>query len=140
MSTPTILLIEDSFEDVVLLRTCLDQLGQSYVLELLADGEAALRYIAAYRSGAREPHPCVILLDLHLPKHSGTEVLAEIRKAPALAHVHVVVLSTFASPRERDEIAELGALFRAKPTQLERVEELACEILDLCKGQRTVSA
>ncbi len=140
MSMPTILLIEDSFADVVLLRTCLDQLGEPYRLDVLADGEAALKHVESYRSGVRKPEPCVILLDLHLPKHSGTEVLAAIRQQPVLAHVHVVVLTTIASPRQRAEIDELGAIFRTKPATLDLVEELACEILELCKGTQTVPA
>lgn len=134
MSMPTILLIEDSVADVFLLRTCLDKLGEPYRLEVLPDGEAALKHIECYRSGVRKSEPCVILLDLHLPKHSGTEVLAAIRREPVLAHVRVVVLTTVASPRQRAEIDQLGAIFRTKPATLTMVEELACEILDLCKG------
>ncbi len=139
MSMPTILLIEDSVADIFLLRTCLDRLGKPYRFELLMDGEAALRYIREFREGARKPEPCVILLDLHLPKHSGTEVLAAIRTAPRLAHVHVVVLTGLASPRQVGEVEELGAIFRAKPSELSMMEQLACEIFDLCGGTKAVT-
>jgi CheY-like chemotaxis protein len=140
MSVPVIVLIEDSVADVFLLRTCLDRIGEQYRLELLADGEAALAYIAEFRSGRREPHPCVILLDLHLPKHSGAQVLAAIRQEPALEHVHVVVLTSSASPHQRTEIEKLGALIRAKPSTLPLMEEFAAAILELCKGIPFVSA
>ena len=67
MSIPTILVIEDNLADTTLLRLCLDDLGELCNLEVVGDGEQALQYIHEYRSGSRQPHPCVILLDLHLP-------------------------------------------------------------------------
>jgi len=57
----------------------------------------------------REPEPCVILLDLYLPAHDGMAVLRAIRQAPALEHIHVVVLTAQASPSQEIEIASMGA-------------------------------
>jgi|SRR5579863_3768610 CheY-like chemotaxis protein len=134
MSTPTILVIEDNPAEVVLLRHALDQLNQDYVLDVLPDGEAALRFVHDHRSGAREPHPCVILLDLYLPKHDGLAVLEAIRRQPALTHIRVVVLSGYANPRDLKAVREMDALFRSKPSSLAEYADLAAEIVALCKG------
>ena len=138
MSIPTILIIEDNHADIFILRHAFDELGEPYLLEVLTDGEAALAFIGEHRSGAREPHPCVILLDLHLPKYNGIEVLAAIREAPPLSHIHVVVLTSGARPREEKQVVELGGICCFKPTSLQATKLLASEILGLCKGTVTV--
>ena len=140
MSIPTILVIEDNPAEVGLLRHALDQLDQHYVLDVLPDGEAALRFVEEHRLGAREPNPCVILLDLYLPKHDGLAVLEAIRQQPVLSHIRVVVLSGLANPRDQEAAFQLGALYRAKPASLDHYIELAAEIIALCKGEVDVAS
>ena len=135
MSIPTILIIEDNLADVFLLRHAFDELGEPYLLEILTDGEAALAFVAEHRSGARKPEPCVILLDLHLPKYNGIEVLTAIRVEPPLGHIHVVVLSSRVSPEEETRVMELGGIFRIKPPDLAGIKKLAIELMEICKGR-----
>jgi two-component system response regulator len=75
----------------------------------LTDGEEALAFL--YRRGvyseAARPH--LVLLDLNLPRKSGFEVLAEIRRNPDLSDIIVVVFSVSTSPYDRDVAFELGA-------------------------------
>jgi CheY-like chemotaxis protein len=134
MGIPVILVIEDNFADVTLLRLALDELGTAYRLEILRDGEAALLYVADHRAGRREAVPCVILLDLHLPKYSGVEVLHSIRQEPILTDVHVMVLTSLADPRQQVDIRASGALLRLKPSNLEGFLLLAAEIMEICKN------
>jgi CheY-like chemotaxis protein len=133
MPPAKILLIEDNDTDVTLLRYALDQQGEDYDLEILSDGEAALQFVAEHRTGAREPVPCVILLDLYLPLYDGLAVLHSIRDTPALEHIHVVVLTGLASPQQVIEIAAMGALYKQKSSSLDDVIQLAAEVIALCK-------
>jgi CheY-like chemotaxis protein len=140
MSIPTILVIEDNPAEVGLLRHALDQLGENYKLDVLRDGEAALRFVQEHRSGAREAHPCVILLDLYLPKHDGLAVLEALRQQPVLRHIRVVVLSSFANPRDQETVRQMGATYRSKPASLDHYVELAAEVIALCKGEVEVAS
>jgi len=137
VSTPKILVIEDNSADIFILRHALDTVGEPYELEVLTDGEAALAFVAEHREGAREPEPCVILLDLHLPKYNGLEVLAAIRKEPPLSHIHVLVLTSRASPEEEEQIVILGGVCYLKPTGLPAIKQLASELIAICKGHVT---
>jgi len=130
-----IVMVEDNSADVFLLRHALDQHQETYVLNVLRDGEEAIDFVNRQRSSA-EAEPCVIVLDLHLPKHDGTAVLKVIRQEPALASVHVVALTTLASPKDEQEVRDLGVrLYRAKPTLVEEWIRLAGEILEICREQ-----
>jgi two-component system response regulator len=131
-SPAKILVIEDNPGDLVLLRYGLDYHKKEYALAILMDGEEAIRFVDSQRLDT-SPVPCVIVLDLHLPKHNGPTVLKEIRRLPALAHVHVVVWTTQGSPAEVREVHQLGVqLYRTKPAELAGWVALGGEILELC--------
>ena len=127
---PRIVVIEDSHADIRLFRYALDETGEEYTLEVLTDGEAALMFV---RDRAAISDPCVILLDLHLPKYDGIVILSAIRKNPKLDHVKVVVMTTVASPQEESAIHTLGCrLYREKPRDIDDLKLLAQEIMRIC--------
>ena len=131
-----IVMVEDNAADVFLLRHALDEHRVLYTLDVLRDGEEAIEFVTHRRAAASDAEPCVIVLDLHLPKHDGTAVLRTIRQEPALASVHVVALTTIASPKDEQEVRDLGVrLYRSKPTQVEEWIKLGGEILEICKEQ-----
>jgi CheY-like chemotaxis protein len=129
-----ILLIEDSPSDVQLLRFALDKQGEPYEMLVLEDGEVAVRYVEDHRDGKHDGEPCVILVDLHLPKLGGLDILRAVKNQEALTRIHVVVLSSFTSPEEQAEIHGLGGILRIKPTTLDEYGDLGAEIFSLCKG------
>jgi two-component system response regulator len=135
-----IILIEDNPADTVLLRHALDEQSEPYVLEVLLDGEAAIRYVREH-CRRENPEPCLIVLDLHLPRYDGATVLREIRSHSELAHVTVAVLTTSASPKERDEVLQLGvSLYCTKPMNWDDNLELARKLMELCNRSRVIAA
>lgn len=135
-SPAKIVVVEDNSADVFLLRHALDQHDEAYVLDVLHDGEEAIEFVNRQRSADPPAEPCVIVLDLHLPKHDGAVVLKVIKQEPALAFVNIVALTTLASPKDEREVRDLGVrLYRAKPTLVEEWIKLAGEILEICREQ-----
>ena len=133
--------MEDNPADVHLLRLALNHHREEYKLDLLRDGEEAIRFVREQRTTPADPEPCVIILDLHLPRHDGKAVLRAIKEEPALAHVHVVALSSLPSPSDRFEVLRLGArLCRSKPMDLDEWLALAGEILAICREPKAVEA
>jgi CheY-like chemotaxis protein len=118
-SPPRILIIEDNPSDVFLLRHALDAIGEPFDLRVLTDGEEALKFVQEHRLGLHPPDPCVIVLDLHLPKYDGMAVLGAIKRAPALEHIGVLVLSGVVSSEEMQELLKLGVRRHSrKPSSL----------------------
>jgi CheY-like chemotaxis protein len=138
MSKPHILTIEDNPLDVELLRMALDRLAEPYELIVLPDGAEALGYVRQHHSRAPEAEPCVILLDIHLPKYDGLEVLEALKREPGLREIGVVVLTSGAvRSREEARIESMGAVLRQKPRDFTECLELAADVMDLCKSAVT---
>lgn len=95
-----ILLVEDSDEDYYTTKRAFIKSGMANNLYRCADGESALDFL--YHKGEyatnpeKAPRPCLILLDLNLPRKDGREVLKIIKADPHLKEIPVVVLTTSA--------------------------------------------
>jgi signal transduction histidine kinase len=75
---------------------------------------------------ARDHHPHVIFLDLHLPDMTGADVLAALRADAATRGIPVVILTADATRREIDKLRRLGARsYETKPIGMRRLLELA---------------
>jgi CheY-like chemotaxis protein len=101
----TILLVEDNLPHAELVKRTLQAHQIVHRLYHVDDGEAALAYLfrhGEYADPATSPRPQVVVLDLHLPKLSGLEVLKAIRASRELHTVPVVILTT--STAERDVV------------------------------------
>jgi len=131
-----ILIIDDNHGEVQDLRGALTECGEPYELSVLQDGEAALRFVADHRSGLRQPEPCIIVLDLNLPKHDALAVLAAIKDEPALSHIRVLVVSTLAVPETKALLREMGGLYRERPRDLPGLLDMAVQLLALCNKRR----
>jgi CheY-like chemotaxis protein len=89
-----ILLVEDNPGDVDLTKEALTDAKVGNRLHVVEDGAQAIDFL--FRNGryADAPRPDIILLDLNLPKKDGRQVLSEIKVAPALKDIPVVILTT----------------------------------------------
>lgn len=86
-----ILLVEDNAADARIIQETLREIPLPTQLDMVEDGEAALAFLRRYASHADAPRPDLILLDLHLPRKNGFEVLDEIYGDPELRMIPVVV-------------------------------------------------
>jgi CheY-like chemotaxis protein len=100
-----ILLIEDDDVDVMTVKRALKDLKVTNELIPLGDGEEAIEYLK------REcvTKPCIVLLDLNMPKMDGAEFLKTVKADNSLKKIPVVILTTSNSDRDVIESFELGA-------------------------------
>lgn len=94
-----ILLIEDDRVDVMTVKRALRELRITNELLVAGNGEEGLQLL-------RDPDvkkPCIILLDLNMPKMNGIEFLSIVKKDDDLKRIPVVVLTT--SKDEQDKLA-----------------------------------
>ncbi len=114
-----LLLVEDNPDDEALTLRALRRGRLANPIRIARDGQEALEIL-----GAMEPLPCVILLDLKLPKLSGLQVLRQIRAADQTRLLPVVILTSSNQDQDIRESYALGAnSYVAKPVEIKKFTE-----------------
>lgn len=114
-----IILAEDNPADVGLVREALREHGIHCELRVISDGEEAVALIDRLDLDMKLPCPDLLLLDLHLPKQDGTEILRHLRSSERCSRMPVVVLTSSDSMRDREKAEYNAALhYFRKPSSL----------------------
>jgi CheY-like chemotaxis protein len=121
----TVLCIEDSAADSLLVTSFLGKAPSRCVVHFAEDGEEGRDYLQGKGKFAEAGRPDIILLDLNLPRYDGREILREVKQDPTLRHIPVIVLTTSSGKEDVRQIYGLGAnAYFTKPTDLGDYEGL----------------
>jgi len=116
---PLILLVEDSQDDVHLVRQAFKNAHITNPVQVASDGEEAIAYLKGegkFANRLKYPLPALVLLDLNIPKVAGLGVLRWIRQQPGLNVLRVVVLTASQDMHETKAAYAAGAnSFLVKP-------------------------
>lgn len=107
---PDILLVDDDENDLMMIVAALTQ-GAKPTIALAHDGAEAIDYLHArgnFRNRA-PGNPSLMLLDLHMPRVDGWEVLRHTKSDPQFSLTPVVVFSSSARDSDIRHSYELGA-------------------------------
>jgi two-component system, response regulator len=125
----TIVLVEDNPDDAHLAMIEFEDAGVANEIVLLEDGEQIVRYLRRQGPYADAPTPGLILLDLHLPKIEGHEVLQLVDDDADLRQIPIIVVSV---PTEltwvEEQFAHLVAGVLPKPILIDPLVELVSSI------------
>jgi DNA-binding response OmpR family regulator len=119
----TVLLVDDSENDMFLMRMAFERADFNVELTEAHNGDEAIAYLSgegAFADRFTYPLPALMLLDLHLPHKDGFEVLAWARGRASLAGMSIVVMT--ASTRQEDvkRAFDLGASsYLVKPLDID---------------------
>lgn len=124
-----VLLVEDNPGDIRLMEEAVKEGAFTSNMHVTRDGEQAMDFLRHQGSYADSPRPDLILLDLNLPRKSGREVLAEIKREEHLRQIPVMILTTSANPEDISRAYDLHAnCYLQKPGDLEGLLELCRSI------------
>lgn len=136
MLRPPVLYAEDDENDVFLMERAFAKACVINPLQTVIDGAAAIRYLAGmgeFADRQRFPLPCLVLLDLNLPRRSGLEVLKWVREQPSMQNLPVIMLTSSIQDRDIGSANVLGANgYLVKPPSSERLLELVTSLRDVC--------
>ncbi len=105
VSNAKVLLVDDSKFLRMANERALSRAG--YQVSTAGDGEEALRV-------ANDQLPDIILLDMMLPKISGTEVLRALKANPTTKDIPVIVLTSLSQKNEEKLLSEGAAAYFEK--------------------------
>jgi len=101
---PIMLVEDDSVDAMTVERAIKKDLNVTNELVHVANGQEALDYLRA----EGKARPCIILLDLNMPKMNGIEFLKVMKNDEALKEIPVVVLTTSKEEQDKVESFKLG--------------------------------
>ena len=107
-----ILLVEDNRMDIELTLDAFKEARLKNTIQVAQNGEEALDYLfgrGKYSDRETYPMPNLVLLDLKLPRVDGFEVLRQIKSAPILKRLPVVILTSSKEEGDRALSYDIGA-------------------------------
>lgn len=126
-----ILLVEDNPGDIRLTKETLRDAKVMVNLHVVGDGVEAMAFLRKESKHANAPRPDLVLLDLNLPKKDGREVLAEMKQAPYLKRIPVVILTISNGEEDILKTYNLHAnAYVTKPLNLEQFAKIVKAIED----------
>ena len=116
----SILLVEDDKIDVMTVKRALSDINVTNPLVTTSNGEEALEYL----TNGNNEKPCIILLDLNMPKMNGIEFLNAVKKDDVLKSIPVIVLTTSKDEHDRIDTFNLSiAGYMVKPVNYQQFVE-----------------
>ena len=107
--TGTILLVEDSEDDIELTRRALNKNNLTNPLTVARDGQEALDYLLGDGTTTPAEPPAMVLLDLQLPRVGGLEVLRRLRANARTRLLPIIILTSSKEDRDLLEGYTYGA-------------------------------
>ncbi|HWA25825.1 MAG TPA: response regulator [Lacunisphaera sp.] len=124
---PIILVADDDDNDLRMIEMALNESGRSPAVRFVHDGGEALDYLygrGRYSQGRGES-PALVLLDLHMPRVDGWEVLRQVKADERLKSIPVVIFSSSARESDVRHCYDLGAnAYVVKPIEFPRFQEV----------------
>lgn len=109
-----VLLVEDDAVDIMTVKRCFKQLKIPNPLLIAGNGEEALLLLSKLETLL----PCLVLLDINMPKMNGLELLHQLKQSAFLKKTPVVMLTSSKEKSDVTECFELGvAGYLVKPVE-----------------------
>lgn len=120
-SAKPILLVEDDRVDAMIIKRALKEIKVANRLYITNNGEEAMAFL---RDSTKE-QPCIILLDLNMPRMSGIEFLSVVKQDKVLKRIPVVVLTSSREDQDKMDSFNLGvAGYMIKPVDYQQFVEV----------------
>ena len=127
-----ILLIEDNRMDIELTLDAFKEAHIANPIQVAPNGQEALDYLfgkGQYADRQQYPLPCLILLDLKMPRVDGFEVLRQVKAEPRIKRIPVIILTSSKEEGDRALSYDTGAnSYLVKPVSFEGFAEVVKQI------------
>jgi len=132
MQVRKILLADDDAEDISVMKDAMTLLNVNDIIWPALNGELAWNILQ--KNFESSLIPCLIVLDLNMPKMNGTQTLSKIKNDNRFKEIPVIIYSTSINPLEKEKCILLGAhSYITKPVSFEESIETAKIFLQFCQ-------
>lgn len=128
-----VLYADDDIDDLQLVKEALDQYASNVDVVTVRDGVEAVDYLQSLSD--LDPSPCLIILDINMPRMDGKQALKQIRKIERLENIPVVLFTTSSMPLDRSFAEQYNAGFFTKPIDVRQMEAIADKFIEHCTDE-----
>ena len=129
ISKHTILYAEDDLDDLLMVRQAFEPHDHIEVLHA-ANGLETLQRLEKLQDKGIQP--CLVILDINMPKMDGREALENMKKNEAFRNIPVVLFSTSSSQQDKQFAQKWGVELITKPLHYSDLEYIAKQFIDRC--------
>lgn len=128
-----VLYVDDDDDDLALVKESFARYTVNVEVVTFREGMEALNYLRRLSEG--DASPCLIIIDINMPRMNGKEFLTEIRKMERFKSTPAVLFTTSSMPDDKAFAAKHDAGFITKPLDLEQMEMITGLFVDQCTDE-----
>lgn len=125
-----VIYVDDDEDDLFFVQDAFKKLAELVEVITFPNGHGALSFLQSLAPD--QNGPCLIILDINMPRMNGKEVLLELRKMKRFKNVPVVLFSTSSQPRDKDFAQQHDVTFITKPVDFKEMDGIAQKFLKHC--------
>lgn len=128
---PIILYIDDDIDDVEILTSAISTIDENFQIINAVNGEEGLKKLNELI--AAQQIPCLIVLDINMPKMNGKETVLALNNDPSVKNIPIVILSTSRSNMDQLFFSKQNVIMLSKPMSFTDYIATAKELINQCR-------
>lgn len=128
-----VLYADDDLDDLQLVKEAFEQYASNVEVITVQDGLEALNFLNGLSD--YDPSPCLVILDINMPRLDGKETLKKMRSLEKLEEVPVVLFTTSSQPMDKHFAHQYKAGFLTKPIDVRQMEIITDQFIEHCTDE-----
>ena len=128
-----VLYADDDPDDLMLVTEAFNRYADNVEMVTATDGKEAVSYLENLSD--LDPAPCLIILDINMPRLNGKEALKKIRQIQRFENIPVVLFTTSSFHADKEFAAQHKAAFITKPLDVRHLEIISDQFIDHCTDE-----
>ena len=124
---------DDDIDDLKFVEQAFSESLSNIELVTVRDGDKAIDYLS--QLSILDPNPCLIILDVNMPRLNGRETLQKIRKMNRFENIPVVLFTTSSMEQDRNFALQYNAGFITKPLDIIQMQRIADQFIEYCSDE-----
>ena len=129
----TVLYADDDTDDLQFIKEAFEHYADTVDLVTVSDGLEAV----AYLDNMPQHHqaPCLIILDINMPRMDGKEALKTIRDMKRFKEVPAILFTTSSQHKDKEFAKSYNAGFLTKPIDYKQLDRIAGQLINHCTDE-----
>ena len=128
-----VLYADDDIDDLQLIKEAFFPYSDKVELVTVSDGLEAVSYLE--NIPLHQPTPCLIILDINMPRMDGKEALKVIREINRFEEIPAILFTTSSQTKDKEFAQAYKAGFLTKPADYNQVDLIAGKFIEHCTSE-----